>query len=577
MFRSEDYEKKIPDISCSAQTVPPAQNEKYGDFILKYGENLESEYGSRPGSVFLPVNEMFGVRYVPLDEIGTLEINSYTYASIPKCYTFMDVDALNAAGISRLQSHPYLKLQGEGVAIAVIDSGIDYANPIFWEGDKSRIACIWDQTIEGQLSEDVPYGKVFFQSDIEQSLSSDRPEEAVLSTDETGHGTAVAGLAAGNTVPAENFSGAAPKASLIIVKLKPAKTYLREFYQFPPNAAVYQENDIMLGIAFAVRMAKKMGMPISICLGLGTSQGAHVGDSELSRYLNYINEDSNVSVSVAAGNEGASQHHFTAELSGENSQETAELRVAEGEQGFYLEFWGNPPDEYGISVQSPTGETLYVSSSLGAGTQQLSFIFTETRVLVNYVGMERITGKQLVYFRFFYPAAGIWKIHVSRQEGPGSRFHMWLPVQGLISADTYFLQSNPYNTVTSPGDSVKSITATAYQYRDNSLFYQAGRGFTPDNQVTPDLAAPGVNLLIPLKGGKFGTASGSSLAAAITSGAAALMLEWAIVRGNIPFASGNTVKYALQKGAVRDENVNYPNPFWGYGRLNLYHAFETLK
>ena len=154
---------------------------------------------------------------------------------------------------------------------------------------------------------------------------------------------------------------------------------------------------------------------------------------------------------------------------------------------------------------------------------------------------------------------------------------MWLPVQGLISADTYFLQSTPYNTVTAPGDSVRSITATAYQYRDNSLFYQAGRGFTPDNQVTPDLAAPGVNLLIPLRGGGFGTGSGSSLAAAITAGAAALMLEWAIVRGNIPYASGNTVKYALQKGADRDENVNYPNQGWGYGRLDLYHTFEILK
>ena len=143
---------------------------------------------------------------------------------------------------------------------------------------------------------------------------------------------------------------------------------------------------------------------------------------------------------------------------------------------------------------------------------------------------------------------------------------MWLPVQGLISADTYFLQSTPYNTVTAPGDSVRSITATAYQYRDNSLFYQAGRGFTPDNQVTPDLA-----------GGGFGTGSGSSLAAAITAGAAALMLEWAIVRGNIPYASGNIVKYALQKGADRDENVNYPNPGWGYGRLDLYHTFEILK
>ena len=123
MFRDEDYE--FPDISCSAQTVPPAQDERFGDFILKYGEGLEEQYAGRPESVFLPVNEMFGILYVPLDEMGPLEINSYTYASIPKCYTFMDVDALNTAGITRMQNHPYLKLQGDGVAIAVIDSGME--------------------------------------------------------------------------------------------------------------------------------------------------------------------------------------------------------------------------------------------------------------------------------------------------------------------------------------------------------------------------------------------------------------------------------------------------------------------
>lgn len=119
---------------------------------------------------------------------------------------------------------------------------------------------------------------------------------------------------------------------------------------------------------------------------------------------------------------------------------------------------------------------LYVSSSLGAGTQELNFIFVETKVLVNYVRMERQTGKQLIYFRFFHPAAGIWKIHVSKRERPGSRFHMWLPVQGLISAETYFLESTPYSTVTSPGDSSRSITAAAYQYRDNSLFFSREEG-----------------------------------------------------------------------------------------------------
>ena len=153
MFRPDDFEVQIqqenlPGIHAEP-SIPPAQDEEYGDFIVKHGQNM--------GGKFLPVNELFGILYIPLNEIGPLEINSYTYASLPKCYTFMDADALNSSGITRLHNHPYLKLQGEGTVIAVIDSGIDYLNPIFRNGDVSRIAYIWDQTIPGNEDEQVPY------------------------------------------------------------------------------------------------------------------------------------------------------------------------------------------------------------------------------------------------------------------------------------------------------------------------------------------------------------------------------------------------------------------------------------
>lgn len=107
---------------------------------------------------------------------------------------------------------------------------------------------------------------------------------------------------------------------------------------------------------------------------------------------------------------------------------------------------------------------------------------------------------------------------------------------------------------------MRSITATAYQYRDNSLYFQASRGFTPDAQVTPNIAAPGVGLVVLLPGRKFGNVSGSSLSAAITAGATALLLEWAIVRENLPFATGDSVRFYFQKGAAREETMEYPNP-----------------
>ena len=244
MLRPDDFEmqiqqEEIPGIQPEP-SIPPAQDEQYGDFIVRQGQNIGGDYANRPDSEFLPVNETFGILYVPLNEIGPLEINSYTYASLPKCYAFMDVDALNASGIMRLHNHPYLKLQGEGTVIAVIDSGIDYENPIFRSGDISRIAYIWDQTILGKEDERVPYGKVFTGEEISRAIMSENPREIVPSVDENGHGTAIAGLAAGNFVPAENFSGAAPKATIIVVKLKEAKSYLREFYQYQPQAQVYQ-------------------------------------------------------------------------------------------------------------------------------------------------------------------------------------------------------------------------------------------------------------------------------------------------------------------------------------------------
>mgnify|MGYP000830653977 FL=1 len=156
-----------------------------------------------------------------------------------------------------------------------------------------------------------------------------------------------------------------------------------------------------------------------------------------------------------------------------------------------MELWGEPPEVYEVSVQSPTGEILDVSTSLGAGTQTLSFVFVETKVLVNYISIERQTGYPLIYFRFLHPSSGIWKLRVRVRDGQSVNFHMWLPVNGLVSKDTYFLEPTPYNTVTSPGDAIDSTTVTAYNYRDNSLYLEAGRGFAPDGMVTPHFAAPG--------------------------------------------------------------------------------------
>ena len=561
------------------QPENPAQSEHFGDFIVKYMQNVENTMELFPGTTFQAVNEIFGILYVPLENTGELEITGTSYNSIPKCYTYMDMEAAGASGITRLHDHPYLKLRGKGTAVAVIDSGIDYQNEVFRNAGGSRIAYLWDQSLEEESdmgAAKVPYGRLFRKRDIDLALDSENPFSIVPSRDTNGHGTALAGIAAGNMVQGENFTGAAPEATLIIIKVKPAKQYLRNFYLYPPEAEVFQEDDVMMAIAFAIRLAKELGVPLSICVGIGSSQGAHLGTNALSQYVDYVANFSQVSVSVAAGNEGNTRNHSTGIFSQEREKIVTELRVAEREQGFTMEFWGEPPEIYELSIQSPTGEILEVSSSIGSRTQELSFVFVETKVYVNYILIERQTGYSLVYIRFFHPASGIWKIFTQGKNKQNVQFHMWLPVEGLISQDTYFLEPSPYTTVTAPGDARNSITATAYQHRDGSIYIAAGRGYTPNGMVTPHLAAPGVNVKVPLVRGGFGIRSGTSISAAQTAGIAALLFEWAIIRDNQPFFTGSSVKYYLQRGARREENMQYPNPEWGYGRVDLYHTFELL-
>ena len=180
--------------------------------------------------------------YIPASQVPESVINSYSYSSVPKCYTYMDQGGLNASGINRLHEHPYLRLRGAGTLIAIIDSGIDYTHSAFRNGNQSRIVSIWDQSLPSGESEEVPYGQVFTRQEINRALQSENPQEIVPSADINGHGTRLASIAAGNRNLEEGVSGAAPEAELVIVKLKPAKEYLREPVSYT-HLDVYKRQD----------------------------------------------------------------------------------------------------------------------------------------------------------------------------------------------------------------------------------------------------------------------------------------------------------------------------------------------
>ena len=145
------------------------------------------------------------------------------------------------------------------------------------------------------------YGTEFTREDINSALASDDPFSLVPSKDANGHGTYLAGLAAGRSFPLQNFTGAAPMSDLAIVKLKPAKKYLRDYYLIPEKADAFQENDIMMGIKYLRVLADRFRQPLVILLGLGSNYGSHTGSSPLSQVAQNYGGFFGIATVIAAG------------------------------------------------------------------------------------------------------------------------------------------------------------------------------------------------------------------------------------------------------------------------------------
>lgn len=234
-------------------------SEDYRDFIVNQLRGNRFDSIAADELCEQQMEYIYKTIYVEGMRADPVNFERYSYHSIPKCFSLIDIEALNQAGILQIQNYPTLELHGNGVMIGFIDTGIDYKNPVFQNLDGStRIAGIWDQTIqEGEPPEDFLYGTEYTREMIDEALRSERPEDIVPSTDTNSHGTFVASVAAGSANVENHFLGAAPEAQIAMVKLKQAKQYLKEFYLLNPEAECYQENDIMLGMKYLSRLAKK--------------------------------------------------------------------------------------------------------------------------------------------------------------------------------------------------------------------------------------------------------------------------------------------------------------------------------
>ena len=575
-------------MSCTNSVA----SEDFADFIAPYFTTPEEFIRSQGTDCIDFVNSTLAVVYVPLSTVTPSTYTSYTYSAVPKLYSLLDVTSMDAAGITPAGELPVLNNQGAGVIVGFVDTGINYTDSLFRNVDGStRIIGIWDQTNNSDNSNNIEnetakpfsafsalYGTQYTAEEINLALNSDNPASIVPTRDENGHGTFLASIAAGNRDERAEFSGAAPQASIAMVKLKPAKQYLRDFYLIQDGADAYQENDIMMGVSYLYFLARKYSMPLVVCIPLGTNMGSHMGMSRLGQYLNQVSLSNGSAVITAAGNETGARHHFRAVMDADTDEVTAELRVGEREAGFSMELWAENMGAYTVGFISPTGEVAREISVPLRGENTVSFLLEQTQITVYTQIADVSAGSQFIFMRFENPMSGIWRILIRNSLDIRETFHIWLPVRGFISDETYFLRPDPDTIITDPGNARYLITVTAYDHTKNSIYIHASRGYSLSGRIKPDLAAPGVNILgASVSGRRLTRMSGTSVSAAHLAGAAAILLNWGVLNANYPYLNTPVLKSIFVRGAQRNPALTYPNREFGYGTLNLYEAFLHLR
>ena len=528
------------------------------DLIVRY-QSLE-QTGQIPEIQIKELLNGYAVLNVPAEYVERVaSLPEIIFVEKPKRLEFAVTEGRRVSCIPQVQVHDFDAVNqrggalfGEGVIIGVVDSGIDYTHSAFRNQDgTTRILKLWDQMT----------GRVYDETEINEALRTDDPYELVNSIDSSGHGTHVAGIAAGNYAENKNDNlGIATQSRLIIVKMANATAD-----SFPYTTR------LMEGVDFIIRQANAYQMPLSLNISFGNSYGSHDGTSLLSTYLDSVIDGNQVSVQIGVGNEGDSAGHTGGYVT-EGMIEEIELQVSNYQKSFSIQLWKNFSDVFELQIIAPSGNATDVFNE---SARIWKFSLDNTRISVLYGTPKPFSRFQEIYMELIpknsYTDPGIWVIRILPKRIVVGRYDCWLPGTVAVNVNTKFFAPDPDTTLTIPGTTLKAVSVGAYDSSTDVMASFSGRGFLRENnEVKPDLVAPGVNVISASAGGGLEVRSGTSMATPFVTGSAALLMEWGIVRGNDPFLYGEKIKAYLIRGARRLPSMRtVPSPSSGWGALCL--------
>ncbi len=514
------------------------------ELIVKYHGSLDG-LASLGVSMEYLINS-YAILTVPEQLVETVSnIEEIEYVEKPKRYYYQDIGPAADSCMTQVTLRdPFLS--GAGVLVAVLDSGIDYTRPEFQDSaGNTRILYLWDQTMrpeEGNAKRQSPAGYVqgveFSAEQINQALGAAGPQERYMllpSVDVSGHGTAVAGIAAGcypaydrgiagggGGIPGSQYRGTAPAASLLVVKLG-----------LPGEEGFPRTTEIMRGVTYALQKSRELEMPLVINLSFGNTYGSHDGGSLLERFLDNAAEIGRTVICVGSGNEGNSAGHVAGSLFGDGRGEGAgsgnvsgtagtsgaagiartpraaeiQLAVAEYERSLSIQLWKNYSDIYRIYLRSPGGQEAPLPESVQGGKYTLQL--EQTQILV-YLGKPLpYAVAQEIYLEMIAPGnsgstapgtvpgatgaeaggpggqqgvrqyinSGVWTIRIEPVQVVTGQYYLYLPSYTARSSRSGFYRPTPQVTLTIPSTAAKVITVGAYDSTYDSYADFSGRGY----------------------------------------------------------------------------------------------------
>lgn len=525
------------------------------EVVIISGDSVDNltQFVDNLGGTYESLGYGFGIVSIPMDKFADLARNkNIRYIEIPKSLYTTD-NASNRASCVQ-QARDTFNLQGEGVLIGFIDSGIDYTHPGFRNDDgTTRVEYIYDLSQGGQI-----YNK----AKINEALKSNDPYSIVNSYDETAHGTHVAGIACAGGKINPNYYGVAPKSSIAMVK--------------STRGSFALSTNIMRGLKFLVDKGKELGMPLVVNISLSTNDGAHNGTSLLEQYISTIATLERITICIAAGNEGSAAHHIGGDLYGERR---VSMNIASDERSVVINLYTSVLQDISINIVSPTGNTSG-DIEISEGYKQGSVGSDRYRIIDTGPKPFDIVGEVVLSLtpNGDYLSTGQWEVIIKVTNNYTGIFDMWLPILEGLNTKTKFLQPTVTNTLGIPATVPNIIAVGSYNYVNRNISSFSGRGrptiFAP---IRPDLVAPGENITSVAPNRGFDSKSGTSMATPHVAGIAGLLMQWGISRNNDPYLYGERLKFYLVRGAKRSRtDIIYPDVSWGYGEVCAYNALDMV-